>query len=245
MSSPLRSTLRRVATSVLPERWHRALWRRIVLEPRRRAFRALDTRETFERIYAENLWGGDAGEFSSGSGSSDPVTGPYVACVRRFIEEHAIRDVADLGCGDFQVGRRLLAPGLRYVGVDVVRPLIERNQARYAGEGVRFEARDLVRDALPAGELALIRQVLQHLSNDEIARILENTKPYRYLLVTEHVPLGDDVRPNLDKPHGPDTRLYDRSGVFLDLPPFSLRTRVLLETELAPGEVLRTVLVER
>jgi SAM-dependent methyltransferase len=245
MPNPLHSALRRVATHVLPETWHRALWRRIVLVRRRRTFRGLDTREAFERIYAENLWGGVPGEFRSGSGSSDEVSGPYVACVRRFIEERGITRVADLGCGDFQVGRRLLAPGLRYVGVDVVRPLIERNEALFGRDGVGFEARDLARDPLPDADLALLRQVLQHLSNAEISLVLKNTEKYPYLLVTEHLPTGTDVRPNLDHPHGPDTRLYDRSGVFLDLPPFSLRTKVLLETQIKPDEVLRTVLVER
>jgi SAM-dependent methyltransferase len=245
MPNPLHSALRRVATRVLPETWHRALWRRVMLERRRRAFRGLETREAFERIYAENLWGGAPGEFRSGSGSSDDVSGPYVACVRRFIADHAVTQVADLGCGDFQVGRRLLAPGLRYVGVDVVRPLIQRNEGLFATDDVRFEARDLVRDPLPDADLALLRQVLQHLSNDEISRVLRNTEKYRYLLVTEHLPTGPDVRPNLDHPHGPDTRLYDRSGVFLELPPFALRTQVLLETRIKPNEVLRTVLVER
>jgi hypothetical protein len=241
----LRQALNRVATGILPPAWHQALWRRVVLEPQRRTFRALETREVFERIYANNLWGGRAGEFRSGSGSADAVSGPYVECVRRFIHEHQIREVVDLGCGDFQVGQRLLAPGLRYVGVDLVRPLIERNQSMFGSDSVRFEARDLTRDLLPAGQLGLLRQVLQHLSNEQIVQILENTAEYRYLIVTEHLPTGEDVRPNLDKPHGPDTRLYDRSGVFLDLPPFSLRTRILLETPVTPDEVLRSVLVER
>ena len=127
----------------------------------------------------------------------------------------------------------------------MVRPLIQRNEALFGRDGVRFEARDLARDPLPDADLALLRQVLQHLSNEEISLVLRNTEKYPYLLVTEHLPTGTDVRPNLDHPHGPDTRLYDRSGVFLDLPPFSLRTKVLLETRIKPDEILRTVLVER
>jgi hypothetical protein len=90
-----------------------------------------------------------------------------------------------------------------------------------------------------------LRQVLQHLSNQEIERVLANCRRYRWLIVTEHLPAATDVVPNLDKPHGPDTRVYDRSGVFLEAPPFDLPVRILLEVPISPGETLRSVLVSQ
>jgi hypothetical protein len=47
---------------------------------------------------------------------------------------------------------------------------------------------------------------------------------------------------NLDKPHGPDIRIYKHSGVFLDEVPFSLKVETLLEVPVGRDEVLRTVL---
>jgi hypothetical protein len=126
----------------------------------------------------------------------------------------------------------------------VVGSLIERNARQYEDERVAFRHLNLVVDELPDAELALLRQVLQHLSNEEISAVLENTRKYRYILVTEHVPIGGPVVANADKPHGPDVRLLDRSGVFLDEPPFSLSTHTLLELPYAPGEALRTVMIE-
>lgn len=219
----------------LPARFH--AWRE------RRQFRDLDVQQTFERIYAEGWWGGED-DFDSGDGSVDPMSDRYVETVRDFIAERGVGSVADLGCGDFRVGRRLLSEGLDYVGVDVVTSLIERNRKLFAGENVRFEVLDLIADELPAAELGLIRQVLQHLSNSQIEALLENTSRYRYLIVTEHLPVGDDVVPNRDKPHGPDIRMPERSGVFLDQPPYSLATRQLLEVSYAEDQVLRTVLIE-
>lgn len=244
-SRPFRRALSRTVAGVLPAVWHQALWRLVVLRRTRRTFAALGVRAAFEQIYSQNLWGGTPGSFHSGTGSSLTVAAPYIECVRKFIAENGIRSVADLGCGDFQVGQQITQPGLRYVGVDIVQPLIEHNQARFGHSSVRFECRDLITDRLPLAELALVRQVLQHLSNEQILRVIRNIACYDRVLVTEHVPIGGHVQPNLDKPHGPDTRLYDGSGVFLDRAPFSLETTVLLETPLAPQEVLRTVLIER
>jgi hypothetical protein len=56
--------------------------------------------------------------------------------------------------------------------------------------------------------------------------------------------------PNKDKVAGPDTRILDHSGVFLDLPPFDLKPKLLLlDAEVSnwlvrPGERLRTFVFE-
>lgn len=214
----------------------RALWRR-------EAYARLSTQEAFERIYATQHWGASDDGFCSGRGSSDVYTRRYVEVVRNFIVQREVRQLVDLGCGDFRVGRQLLAPGLTYTGVDIVRPLVERNQLRFGAPNVSFAVRDMVREALPEGDLALLRQVLQHLSNEQILQVLANCRRYRYLIVTEHLPIEGAVIPNLDKPHGPDIRLPQRSGVFLELPPFNCKTEVLTEIAIGPAEVLRSVLI--
>jgi hypothetical protein len=209
----------------------------------RRVFRNLDVQETFDRIYAEGWWGKGA-DFDSGPGSADAIADAYVRVVGDFIAERGICSVADLGCGDFRVGQRLLSPDVDYIGVDIVEGLIERNRRLFADRPVRFEQRNVIADELPQAELALLRQVLQHLSNAEIRALLVNASHYRYLIVTEGLPVGDDVVPNLDMPHGPDIRMSERSGVFLDCAPYSLKTTTLLEVPYTAGQVLRTVLIE-
>lgn len=70
--------------------------------------------------------------------------------------------------------------------------------------------------------------MLQHLSNADIAGFLDKVKGvYKYLVLTEHLPADDQFPPNLDKPSGPDIRLYCRqpSGVVLTSPPFDFAPR--------------------
>jgi SAM-dependent methyltransferase len=207
--------------------------------------------DVFTSIYQENQWGGEPGEYCSGSGSTEEQASNYASRVRAFIGAKGITSVVDLGCGDFVVGSRLVTNGIKYIGVDVVAPLVHRNLMRFASENVTFVHADITKDPLPDADLCLLRQVLQHLSNAEIEQVLEKTEKYKYILVTEHYPSPSvGVVPNKDKPHGADTRIYDNSAVFLDRPPFNARISGLVLEVIAsrhlvrPGETIRTFLLE-
>jgi hypothetical protein len=131
------------------------------------------------------------------------------------------------------------------VGVDVVPDLIAYNRSRFGGPQVEFRCANLIDDELPDGDLCMIRQVLQHLTNAEILSVLAKCAKYRDVLVTEEVFTKRGSRPNLEITHGPDNRASDKSGVFLHLPPFGFKTTTILEIPV-PGDesVLRTVRVE-
>jgi SAM-dependent methyltransferase len=235
---------RRAVKPLVPARLR--AWRRRRIDARRQErFAEVPVRATFARIYAENVWGGTRGAFYSGPGSDGAPAAGYVAMVCAFVREAGIGSIVDLGCGDFRVGARLAECGAEYTGVDVVAELVARNAAEFGRRDVRFECRDIIADELPAGDLCLIRQVLQHLSNAEIARVLENCRRYAYVIVTEHVPDdADRPVPNVDMPHGPGIRLTLNSGVYLDRPPFDLAiARTLHEVEAPGGGIIRSVLV--
>lgn len=192
----------------------------------RTAFQGLSTAETFTRIYREGLWGRSSDPddgFNSGTGShAAAVVEPYVATVSAFLAAFdAAPDVVDLGCGDFAVGARLRPFARRYIGCDVVAPLIERNRRRFADLDVDFRVLDMIADNLPGGDVAFVRQVLQHLSNAQIAAVLPKlAATYRCVVVSEHVSAEAGFVANRDKPAGPDIRRG--SGVVLTAPPFDL-----------------------
>jgi SAM-dependent methyltransferase len=229
--------------------WARRNYRRL----RRIAEHTMNRRRTpeqvFSRIYDRGLWGKSAGRFHSGSGSTEAHAREYVKALAAYIGRHSIRRVVDLGCGDFVIGRKIADLGVDYTGVDVVPALIEHHTRQHSSERVRFAHLDIIEAKLPDGELCLIRQVLQHLSNEQIGRILPKLKQYPHVLVTEHYPApGFRYVPNKDKPHGHDTRIEDDSAVCLEFPPFGARIgEVLLEHETRtlkrPGEMLRTFTV--
>lgn len=219
-------------------------------------FLSMPTSEVFDTVYREAIWGVNLdGESTSGSGShSLDIVLPYVTKVASLISALNARTVVDLGCGDFNVGRYLVGKCERLLACDISSVIIERNKIKYKDlVGVDFLLLDLAVDELPRGDIALVRQVLQHLSNEKIsafAKAISKDRPYKYLVVTEHLPSADDFLPNLNKSSGPDLRLDKNSGVVLHMPPFEFSCRsscVLLEVSAAldgPAGVLRTTLYE-
>lgn len=217
----------------------------------------MSTEEVFTDIYFNNRWGGSPGSFCSGSGSREAsIVSPYIARVKQ--ELHllgaACMTVVDLGCGDFSVARQLAPVCGHYVGVDIVKPLVEYNLNTYGTAHITFRHLDMIVDELPEGDICMVRQVLQHLSNREILTVLPKLFKYRWCIITEHHPSpGRLIHPNSDKPHGGDIRVTRGSGVYLDLPPFSVpanRYRSILDVpgaglagDVDPG-VIRTFVLE-
>lgn len=204
--------------------------------------------EVFSDVYHSSLWGeADEPGFFSGTGSHDPrIVEPYAEAVTALLRELPRKpDVVDLGCGDFHIGSRIRPACGRYVACDVVAPLIAANRARYAHLDVDFRCLDIAGDELPAGDVVFLRQVLQHLDNDRIARVLAKLHRYQVLVLTEHLPLAPDFPPNAKKRLGASTRLARMvpSGVVLTAPPFNLKpvhSRVLCEVREGAG-VIQTV----
>jgi SAM-dependent methyltransferase len=180
--------------------------------------------EVFTEIYAGQLWGTDEeGVFFSGPGSTPEAAAPYAAFVRGFMAEHGLGRVVDLGCGDFRVGRLIAPACARYIGVDVVRPLIEENTRRHGSATVTFQCLDITADTLPNGELCLIREVFQHLSNADVLAVLRRVRKYPFVLVTDVQPKDHaGYRVNRDKARGAGSRLLYRSLLRLDQPPFNV-----------------------
>lgn len=116
-----------------------------------------------------------------------------------------------------------------YTGVDVVEDMIRSHQQAHASEHVRFMCLDIVEDELPEGDLCTVRQVLQHLSNDDVSRVLAKLRKYKYVIITSsNTPKSQAASYNIDIHTGPATRCFALSGLYLDEPPFNLKTEKLL-----------------
>lgn len=242
-------SLRSLAKIVLPEP--------LLNEYRKLKAERAKNASIFSYIYEHNIWGKPHQDspFNSGTGSTSTAefTEKYCDFVVDFIRKKNIKQVVELGCGDFRVSRKIAIPAVNYIGIDVVDKLIEYNQANYANEHISFFKKDIVLDKLPNGELCLIRQVLQHLSNDAILKILPKLKKYKYVLITEHqLPDDGSSVPNLNISTGPKTRISINSALHLDKPPFNVKNiETVLESPLSNeyklsavvGESLKTFLL--
>jgi hypothetical protein len=199
--------------------------------------------EVFTTIYEKNMWGGPQGEFYSGPGSTnEQIASAYISMVSEKASSEKFLGLifVDLGCGDFHIGKQLLPLCSSYIGVDIVEPLIRRNQETYGNPLTQFMHLNIVEDELPIGDVCFVRQVLQHLSNQQIVAVLQKLKKYKWVFITEHYPPDNDaIRPNIDKVHGGDIRVYDNSGVYLTKPPFNLPTQALEEVLEVPWVGLR------
>jgi hypothetical protein len=189
--------------------------------------------EIFTEIYKKSLWGKspDGKQYCSGSGTTDPNVRKYIDTLQVFIRDAGIKSLFEIGCGDFTIMESVLDQStVQYTGSDIVKDVINYLTATYGNKRRTFMHMDAIDSQnYPDADLCIIRQVLQHLSNAQIAEIIRKTKKYKYVIVTEHVPLNP-VRKNDDKSTSGYIRLqnHDTSGVYLDAPPFSLNCRTLL-----------------
>ncbi len=195
---------------------------------------ASSTEEVFTRIYRQGEWGGalNDGGLCSGEGSAATATvDPYVERVEALFKTLGLEGtrVVDLGCGDFRVGRRLTHLAGSYVGVDIVEHLVAHHRKEFGTDSVSFVHANLITDPLPEGTVCFVRQVLQHLSSDQVAAILPRLEAYRFAIITEHYPSKAHlVKPNIDQVHGAGMRCSAGSGLYLDQAPFGISSARLL-----------------
>lgn len=114
---------------------------------------------------------------------------PYIEVVKEFLTSfERPLTVCDLGCGDFNVGNYFLPFVAHFQAVDIVPDLIVYHTTNYQRENLSFHCLDIAVDTLPVGDFALVRQVLQHLSNEKVQGILDKLQQFRFVLLTEHLP---------------------------------------------------------
>ena len=184
------------------------------------------TKDAMTQVYDMNLWGGEHHDFYSGEGSHNPeIVEPYINVVTSFLKSFVNPiTVCDLGCGDFNIGKKLVQYTKKYVAVDIVENLIERNKICFKSDNLEFQCLDIATDQLPSGDCVIIRQVLQHLSNTEVQNVLQKLANYKYVILTEHLP-GGEFNPNKDIISGQGIRLKKQSGLDVLVPPFNFQIK--------------------
>ena len=178
------------------------------------------------QIYGLKLWGGKDFDFYSGRGSHDSkIINPYIERLITFLKSHnSSLIVCDLGCGDFNIGKHLTKYTRKYIGIDIVENLINRNKKVYKKDNLEFCCLDITKDELPHGDCIILRQVLQHLSNTEILKRLQKIATYKYIVLTEHIPLNNFI-PNKDIISGQGIRIKQNSGVNILESPFNFKIK--------------------
>lgn len=175
----------------------------------------------FNQIYKRNFWDGD--ESISGKGSSMDETAKIRSSLKSIVSTYKIKSIADAPCGDFYWMRHVDLTGIRYVGYDIVKEIVEKDIETYGSKTVRFEMLDIVTTPVAKSDLIICRDGLVHLSNDHVLAALRNFKKSgsKYLLTTTF----PNVKTNEDIPDGMWRRID------LSKPPFNLGKPLLLLNE--------------
>src|SRR4029450_2088685 len=134
----------------------------------------LSLTNTFNHIYAEGMWGrDDTGKGISGSGSTLEITREYRAYVEDFMKKHAVKSVVDAGCGDWSFSNAMDWGDASYLGVDIASDIVDADRKKYEKGKIKFQVGDITKD-LPAADLLISKDVLQHLSNELIHKFIKN-----------------------------------------------------------------------
>lgn len=175
----------------------------------------LSLSHTFNRIYTEGIWGkDDTGKGTSGSGSTLEITREYRSYVEDFIKKHSVKSVVDAGCGDWSFSSVMDWGGASYLGVDIASDVVDTVRKKYEKGNIKFQVGDITED-LPAADLLISKDVLQHLSNRLVQKFIANNLKkgkYKWVLLT-----NDRGSENQDVWAG-GYRTIDLSA-----PPFSVR----------------------
>ena len=226
------------------------IFRANLAEKKRHAlYKNLPIAEVFKNIYSNNEWGVGDSEFCSGSRTHDnSITMPYIEAVKGFLQSLPSKPcLIDIGSGDFNIGKFFLDYVDHYYACDIVPLLQAHNKKIYNLSNVTFLCLDAAKDDIPDVDVLVIRQVLQHLSNKEILKILDKCYKFDKWVITEHIPSNKNFVPNKDISSGSGIRVLYNSGVVLSEPPFNVqdyKESILCESNYN-NELIRTTIYEK
>jgi hypothetical protein len=132
--------------------------------------------ERFSAIYQNRVWLNDRPSGSlSGLGSEWANTDRVREQLQPLLTELNTQTLLDVGCGDF-LWMKEINLDCQYIGVDIVRDVIEANASLYGSARRSFQVLDATCDPLPPADTVLCRDVIFHLSFRDIWRLVENVR---------------------------------------------------------------------
>lgn len=187
-------------------------------------------RERFTKIYDTGVWRrGEAELPLSGRGSALAHTSAVRQQLPLLLKQLNAATVLDIGCGDM-TWMKTLSIDAAYIGVDIVPSVIEQNRAALPDRS--FSCLDAVADELPDADTVICREVLFHLSFEDIQSLIRNVgrRPRRWLIATTDrgTLINADIRSG-------DFRLLNLSAAPLRFP----KPRFMIDDNaISPGRLL-------
>ncbi|MFK7831982.1 MAG: hypothetical protein AB8B52_01785 [Winogradskyella sp.] len=185
--------LKTVLKQIIPKRW-KVLYKREIIIKKTRGYKAEDSKQIFQKIHDDNFWSNT--ESVSGNGSDNRSTEYLKTELEKLLLSLNTQSFADIPCGDFNWMQHVNLSSVKYIGGDIVKALVEKNNRLYQSDNLSFELLDITNNNLPKVDILLCRDCLVHLSFKEIYSALINIKKSNstYLLTTSFI----DQKQNFD-----------------------------------------------
>ena len=174
-------------------------------------------KERFTEIIKNYAWG-EFQETRCGGGSTWEYTENLRANLPILFEQFNIKSIFDGPCGDFAWMAGVNFPeGFSYYGGDIVDFLIDNNKKIY-NDRFKFEVVDLTIDKIPKVDLFFCRDLLFHLSYENINKVLQNfiDSGSKFFATSNH----------LDAVNGPDIQDGGFKLINLLASPFNFSTPI-------------------
>ncbi len=144
-------------------------------------------KDIFFNIYKKNLWGST--HSISGPGSNLEQTKTIRKDIPSILYKYKIKSILDIPCGDFYWMKELDLKNINYIGADIVKEIIDKNNKEFRKININFKILDLTADNLPSCDLIFCRDCLVHFSFKDIFLSLNNIKKTNanYFLTTNFV----------------------------------------------------------
>ena len=126
----------------------------------------------FNLIYRFRLFG--KSESASGPGSDPKETRVLKENLPLILKDFQVKKLADVPCGDFYWMREIDLRNVKYTGFDIVNELVKKNRIMYPG--FNFEQLDITRQSFTPHDLVLCRDLMVHLTFEQILHAIENIK---------------------------------------------------------------------
>ena len=128
----------------------------------------------FTKVYDENAWGDDQSRSGPGSRLESESVREALEVLELVTRNYLIRSLHDIPSGDFNWLWRFLDrhPEVAYRGFDVVPALVRANRKRAPGR--RFDVLNVATTVPPAADLIFCKDLLNHLTFEDIASALAN-----------------------------------------------------------------------
>lgn len=156
----------------------------------------VDNKAVFSKIYNTMFWGDGVEVPLSGTGSIPKNSATYVDIVKTYIYENKINSVLDFGHGSFEMWESWGSEpflGIEYLGIDIVKELSEKTNLKYGRLNRRFKFLDISYSALPSADLLICKDVLQHLPESDISKLISSFSNYKSIILCNDIYIHDSV----------------------------------------------------